>query len=67
MIHAINFAAQSDQLKGKKSFHYLSAVVSKHGSDEAHFAPNFSALQAYDLVFNQNVDSGLKKNHQTHA
>lgn len=62
LIHAINFAAQSDQLKGKKIVFIISPQwFQKHGSDEAHFAPNFSALQAYDLVFNQNVDSGLKK------
>ncbi|RCK13051.1 hypothetical protein DT075_01770 [Bacillus licheniformis] len=53
---------QMGQLKGKKIVFIISPQwFQKHGSDEAHFAPNFSALQAYDLVFNQNVDSGLKK------
>ncbi|MED1128217.1 D-alanyl-lipoteichoic acid biosynthesis protein DltD [Bacillus paralicheniformis] len=62
LIHAINFAAQSGQLKGKKIVFIISPQwFQKDGSDESHFAPNFSALQAYDLVFNQNVDPELKK------
>ncbi|PAE21280.1 D-alanyl-lipoteichoic acid biosynthesis protein DltD [Bacillus sp. 7504-2] len=62
LIHAINFAVRSDQLKGKKIVFIISPQwFQKGGSDEAHFAPNFSALQAYNLVFNQNDDSELNK------
>ncbi|MEC1589276.1 D-alanyl-lipoteichoic acid biosynthesis protein DltD [Bacillus sonorensis] len=62
LIHAVNFAAHADQLKGKKLVFIISPQwFQKKGSDEAHFAPNFSALQAYDLLFNQHIDQNLKK------
>ncbi|MED2942166.1 D-alanyl-lipoteichoic acid biosynthesis protein DltD [Bacillus swezeyi] len=62
LIHTINFAAHANQLKGKKMVFIISPQwFQKKGSDESHFAPNFSALQAYDLLFNQDIDSGLKK------
>ncbi|MBU8786036.1 MULTISPECIES: D-alanyl-lipoteichoic acid biosynthesis protein DltD [Bacillus] len=62
LIHAINFAAHMDQLKGKKLVFIISPQwFQKKGSDESHFAPNFSALQAYDLLFNQKIDQNVKK------
>ncbi|WP_144497900.1 D-alanyl-lipoteichoic acid biosynthesis protein DltD, partial [Bacillus paralicheniformis] len=40
LIHAINFAAQSGQLKGKKIVFIISPQwFQKDGSDESHFAP----------------------------
>lgn len=62
LIHFLNFAAQSEQLKGKKIVFILSAQwFKKGGSDETHFAPNFSTLQGYDLAFNDHIDPNLKK------
>ncbi|MGM0860494.1 D-alanyl-lipoteichoic acid biosynthesis protein DltD [Bacillus atrophaeus] len=62
LIHAINFAAHADQLKGKKLVFIVSPQwFSKHGSDEQHFAPNYSALQGLDLAFNDTIDPAVKK------
>ncbi|MDA1476810.1 D-alanyl-lipoteichoic acid biosynthesis protein DltD [Bacillus changyiensis] len=62
LIHTLNFAAHMDQLKGKKLVFIISPQwFQKKGSDEAHFAPNFSALQGYDLLFNERIDQTIKK------
>ncbi|AHK51063.1 D-alanyl-lipoteichoic acid biosynthesis protein DltD [Bacillus velezensis] len=62
LIHAINFAAHADQLKGRKMVFIVSPQwFTKHGSNEQHFAPNFSSLQALDLAFNHNIEPKLKK------
>ena len=62
LIHFMNFAAQSEQLKGKKIVFILSPQwFKKGGSDETHLAPNFSTLQGYDLAFNNHIDPHLKK------
>ncbi|MCY8825929.1 D-alanyl-lipoteichoic acid biosynthesis protein DltD [Bacillus atrophaeus] len=62
LIHAINFAAHADQLKGKKLVFIVSPQwFTKHGSDEQHFAPNYSALQGLDLAFNDTIDPTVKK------
>ncbi|MGM0748172.1 MAG: D-alanyl-lipoteichoic acid biosynthesis protein DltD [Bacillota bacterium] len=62
LIHAINFAAHADQLKGKKLVFIVSPQwFTKHGSDEQHFAPNYSALQGLDLAFNDKIDPAVKK------
>ncbi|MGG0051042.1 D-alanyl-lipoteichoic acid biosynthesis protein DltD [Bacillus atrophaeus] len=62
LIHAINFAAHADQLKGKKLVFIVSPQwFTKHGSDEQHFAPNYSALQGLDLAFNDTIDPAVKK------
>ena len=63
MIHAVNFAAHYQQLKGKKLVFIVSPQwFIKKGSDEQHFAPNFSSLQALDLAFNNQIDPAVKKN-----
>ncbi|NPC94582.1 D-alanyl-lipoteichoic acid biosynthesis protein DltD [Bacillus sp. WMMC1349] len=62
LIHTLNFAAHMDQLKGKKMVFIISPQwFQKKGSDEAHFAPNFSALHGYDLLFNERIDPRVKK------
>jgi D-alanine transfer protein len=62
LIHFVNFAAHTDQLKGKKLVFVLSPQwFIKKGSDETHFAPNFSDLQGYDLAFNTTINPVLKK------
>ncbi|GIN84917.1 protein DltD [Heyndrickxia sporothermodurans] len=62
IIHFMNLASHSDQLKGKKLVFIISPQwFQKEGIDEFHFAPNYSRLQAYDLVFNTNIDPQLKK------
>ncbi|MFS0654650.1 D-alanyl-lipoteichoic acid biosynthesis protein DltD [Bacillus sp. 179-C3.3 HS] len=62
LIHAMNFAAHMDQLKGKKLVFIVSPQwFVKWGSDEQHFAPNYSALQALDLAYNQKIDPSVKK------
>ncbi|MED0770663.1 D-alanyl-lipoteichoic acid biosynthesis protein DltD [Bacillus siamensis] len=63
LIHAVNFAAHYQQLKGKKLVFIVSPQwFIKKGSDEQHFAPNFSSLQALDLAFNDQIDPAVKKN-----
>lgn len=62
LIHFMNFASQADQLKGKKLVFIISPQwFHEEGIDDAHFSPNYSRLQAYDLVFNHSIDSKLKK------
>ncbi|WP_047475958.1 D-alanyl-lipoteichoic acid biosynthesis protein DltD [Bacillus siamensis] len=62
LIHAINFAAHADQLKGKKMVFIVSPQwFQKKGSDEKHFAPNFSSIQALNLAFNDQIDPVIKK------
>lgn len=62
LIHAMNFAAHMDELKGKKLVFIVSPQwFVKWGSDENHFAPNYSALQALDLAYNKEIDPAVKK------
>ncbi|WP_330942443.1 D-alanyl-lipoteichoic acid biosynthesis protein DltD [Bacillus velezensis] len=62
LIHAINFAAHADQLKGRKMVFIVSPQwFQKKGSDEQHFAPNFSSMQALNLAFNDQIDPVIKK------
>lgn len=63
LIHAMNFAAHMDELKGKKLVFIVSPQwFVKWGSDENHFAPNYSALQALNLAYNKEIDPAVKKN-----
>lgn len=62
IIHCLNFVTHADRLNNKK----LVVIVSpqwfvKHGTDEQHFSPNYSALQAYQLPFNKVVDEQIKR------
>lgn len=62
IVHCLNFATQKELLKNKK----MVIVVSpqwfvKHGTDEQHFAPNYSPLQAYQLPYNENIDEQVKR------
>ncbi|QXE02359.1 D-alanyl-lipoteichoic acid biosynthesis protein DltD [Terribacillus sp. DMT04] len=62
IIHDVNFATHADQLKNKQ----IVIIVSpqwfvKHGTDEQHFAPNYSSLQAFQLPFNKDVDEQVKR------
>lgn len=51
-----------DELKGKKLVFIVSPQwFVKWGSDENHFAPNYSALQALDLAYNKEIDPAVKK------
>jgi D-alanine transfer protein len=62
LIHFLNFAEHTDQLKGKKLVFVLSPQwFVPGGSDESHFVPNYSTLQGYDLEFNNKIDPKLKK------
>lgn len=62
LIHSLNFAAHMDQLKGKKIVFIVSPQwFIKRGSDEQHFAPNYSALQGLDLAFNDQIDPEIKR------
>ncbi|MGE8202985.1 D-alanyl-lipoteichoic acid biosynthesis protein DltD [Heyndrickxia sp. NPDC080065] len=62
IIHFMNFASHADQLKGKKLVFIISPQwFNKGGIDEFHFAPNYSRLQAYDLVFNKSISEHIKK------
>ncbi|MDK8640467.1 D-alanyl-lipoteichoic acid biosynthesis protein DltD [Niallia taxi] len=62
IIHDLNFATHAKQLKNKQ----MVVIVSpqwfvKHGTDEQHFSPNYSSLQAYQLPFNKEVDEQVKR------
>jgi D-alanine transfer protein len=62
LIQFMNFAAHADQLKGKKIVFIISPQwFHKKGIDNAHFDPNYSMLQAYDLAFNNDINPRLKK------
>jgi len=62
LIHFLNFAEHTDQLKGKKIVFVLSPQwFNTKGADESHFEPNYSSLQAYDFAFNQKIDPQVKK------
>ncbi|SDC95692.1 D-alanine transfer protein [Terribacillus halophilus] len=62
IIHDLNFATQADKLKGKQMVIIVSPQwFVKRGTDEQHFAPNYSALQAYQLPFNEEIDEQVKR------
>ncbi|GAA3328378.1 hypothetical protein GCM10020331_072100 [Ectobacillus funiculus] len=46
---------------------YHRSGLQKEGLNEVHFAPNYSSLQAYDLVFNDELSVRLKKKSSTTA
>ncbi|MEK5052860.1 D-alanyl-lipoteichoic acid biosynthesis protein DltD [Niallia sp. FSL K6-0212] len=62
IIHDLNFATHAAQLKNKQMVIIVSPQwFVKHGTDEQHFAPNYSSLQAYQLPFNKDVDEQVKR------
>lgn len=62
LIHFLNFAEHTNQLKGKRMVFVLSPQwFQPGGADESHFVPNYSTLQGYDLAFNKKIDPKLKK------
>ncbi|WHY88321.1 D-alanyl-lipoteichoic acid biosynthesis protein DltD [Neobacillus novalis] len=62
LIHFLNFSEHTDQLKGKKIVFVLSPQwFQPNGTDDSHFAPNYSSLQGYDLAFNKKVNPAVKK------
>lgn len=62
IIHDLNFATHAARLKNKQMVIIVSPQwFVKHGTDEQHFAPNYSSLQAYELPFNKEVDEQVKR------
>jgi D-alanine transfer protein len=62
LIHLLNFSEHVDQLKGKKIVFVLSPQwFQPNGTDESHFAPNYSSLQGYDFAFNNKIDPTIKR------
>jgi D-alanine transfer protein len=62
IIHFLNFAEHTEQLKGKKLVFILSPQwFQPGGADESHFVPNYSSLQGYDLALNDKIDPVTKK------
>lgn len=62
IVHCLNFVTHVDRLENKKMVMIVSPQwFVKHGTDEQHFAPNYSALQAYKLPFNDKVDEQVKR------
>lgn len=62
IIHDLNFATHANQLKNKQMVIIVSPQwFVKRGTDEQHFAPNYSSLQAYQLPFNKEVDEQVKR------
>jgi len=60
LLHFLNFSAHADQLKGKRIVFVLSPQwFVPEGSDESHFAPNFSVLQGYQFALNPKVNHSL--------
>lgn len=61
ITHFLNFAAQQNNLKDKKIVFIISPQwFTEEGMDEFHFSPNYSMLHAYDLAFNDKIDSTLR-------
>ncbi|MGM9988604.1 MAG: D-alanyl-lipoteichoic acid biosynthesis protein DltD [Bacillaceae bacterium] len=62
IIHYLNLASMSTELKDKKMVFIISPQwFQPKGIDDAHFAPNFSNLQAYRFVFNKDIPNKQKK------
>lgn len=62
LIHFMNFSEHINSLKGKKIVFVLSPQwFQPKGTDESHFVPNYSTLQGYDLAFNNELNSNVKK------
>lgn len=62
LVQFLNLAATAKELDHRKVVFILSPQwFTKQGLDEKHFAPNFSKLQAYDLIFNREIDPALKR------
>ncbi|MGG3470716.1 D-alanyl-lipoteichoic acid biosynthesis protein DltD [Neobacillus pocheonensis] len=62
LIHLLNFAEHTKDLKGKKLVFVLSPQwFQPRGTDESHFVPNYSSLQGYDFALNQTIDPVIKK------
>lgn len=62
IIHDLNFATHAKQLKNKQMVIIVSPQwFVKNGTDEQHFSPNYSSLQAYQLPFNKEVDEQVKR------
>ncbi|MDR7235829.1 D-alanyl-lipoteichoic acid biosynthesis protein DltD [Neobacillus drentensis] len=60
LIHFLNFSVHADELKNKKIVFVLSPQwFVPQGSDESHFAPNFSVLQGYQFALNPKVNHKL--------
>ena len=62
IIHDLNFATHAEELKNKQMIVIVSPQwFVKHGTDEEHFTPNYSPLQAYMLPYNNHVDDQVKR------
>ncbi|MFP7494483.1 D-alanyl-lipoteichoic acid biosynthesis protein DltD [Terribacillus saccharophilus] len=62
IIHDLNLATHADKLKGKQMVIIVSPQwFVKQGTDEQHFAPNYSSLQAFELPFNDDIDENVKR------
>lgn len=62
LVHFLNIVEQKKSLKDKKVVFIVSPQwFVKEGLDEFHFSPNYSMLQSYDLAFNKEIDSEIKK------
>ncbi|MCP8968557.1 D-alanyl-lipoteichoic acid biosynthesis protein DltD [Ectobacillus ponti] len=62
LTHLLSFSELTGELRNKKIVYVLSPQwFVAEGLDEVHFAPNYSSLQAYSLVFNHQVDAETKR------
>lgn len=62
LVLFMNLASHANQLKGKKLVFIVSPQwFLTEGIDEAHFAPNYSMLKAYNIVFNNEINPELKR------
>lgn len=62
LVQFMNLATTIDQLKNKQIVFILSPQwFTAEGLDDTHFSPNYSSLQAYELVFNKELKPAMKK------
>ncbi|WKB34988.1 D-alanyl-lipoteichoic acid biosynthesis protein DltD [Terrilactibacillus sp. S3-3] len=62
LVHFLNLAAMGGELHNRKVVMILSPQwFTQKGLDKLHFSPNFSKEQAYDFVFNKELDPKLKQ------
>lgn len=61
IIHAINFGALGEDIKGKKIVFFISPPWFQKNMFTPHrFSMNFSELQFYSLMFNSKIDKDIK-------
>jgi D-alanine transfer protein len=62
LVNFLSLSQNADKLRGKKIVFIVSPQwFHTSGTDESHFAPNYSILQGYELAFNNSLSPDVKK------